>query len=216
VGKKLHPDEHNRVRLGLTCLLVRTGQYNVLIETGIGNKFDAKHAGIYKIDHSSNLLDDLSRHGLGVEDVDIVINTHLHFDHCGWNTRRQGQEIVPTFPNARYFMQRAEWEHALHPNERDRASYLEEWFAPAEPQTVFVEGPYQIASGIRVELAPGHIRDMQCVWIESEGKRACFISDLVPTHAHLPFPWIMAFDLYPMETLASKRDCFLSWLRTTC
>ena len=203
--KKLPPDEHNRVRLGLTCLLVRTGQYNVLIETGIGNKFDAKHAGIYKIDHSSNLLDGLSRHGLGVEDVDIVINTHLHFDHCGWNTRRQGTEIVPTFPNARYFMQRAEWEHALHPNERDRASYLEEWFAPAEPQTVFVEGPYQIAPGIRVEIAPGHIRDMQCVWVESEGNRACFISDLVPTHAHLPFPWIMAFDLYPMETLESKK-----------
>ena len=203
--KKLPPDDLNRVRMGLTCLLVRTGQYNVLIETGIGDKFDAKHAGIYKIDHSSNLLDDLSRHGLGIEDVDIVINTHLHFDHCGWNTRRQGTEIVPTFPNARYFMQRAEWEHALHPNERDRASYLEEWFAPAEPQTVFVEGAYQIAPGIRVELAPGHIRDMQCVWVESEGKRACFISDLVPTRAHLPFPWIMAFDLYPMETLESKK-----------
>ena len=93
----------------------------------------------------------------------------------------------------------------MHPNERDRASYLEEWFAPAEPQTVFVEGAYQIAPGIRVELAPGHIRDMQCVWVESEGKRACFISDLVPTRAHLPFPWIMAFDLYPMETLESKK-----------
>jgi glyoxylase-like metal-dependent hydrolase (beta-lactamase superfamily II) len=203
--KKLPPDERNLVRLGLTCLLVRTGQYNVLIETGIGDKFDDKRNGIYNIDHSPSLLDDLSRHGLGVEDVDIVINTHLHFDHCGWNTRRQGREIVPTFPKARYFMQRAEWEHAMHPNERDRASYLEEWFAPAEPQTVFIEGAYQIAPGIRVELAPGHIRDMQCVWIESEGTRACFISDLVPTRAHLPFPWIMAFDLYPMDTLESKK-----------
>lgn len=203
--KKLPADERNRVRLGLTCLLVRTGKYNVLIETGIGDKFDAKRTEIYNIDHSPSLLDDLSRHGLSVEDVDIVINTHLHFDHCGWNTRREGTEIVPTFSKARYFMQREEWEHALHPNERDKASYIEEWFAPAEPQTVFVEGACEIVPGIRVELAPGHIRDMQCVWVESEGRRACFISDLVPTHAHLPFPWIMAFDLYPMETLASKK-----------
>ena len=203
--KKLPADERNRVRLGLTCLLVRTGKYNVLIETGIGEKFDAKHAGIYNIDHSSNLLDDLSRHGLGADDVDIVINTHLHFDHCGWNTRREGKRVVPTFPKARYFMQRAEWEHAMHPNDRDRASYLEEWFAPAEPQTVFIEGAHEVVPGVRVELAPGHVRDMQCVWVESQGKSACFISDLIPTRAHIPFPWIMAFDLYPMDTLASKK-----------
>lgn len=203
--KKLPADERNRVRLGLTCLLVRAGKHNVLIETGIGEKFDARHAEIYNIDHSSRLPDELSRHGLGLDDIDIIINTHLHFDHCGWNTRREGSQIIPTFPKARYFMQRAEWEHALHPSERDRASYIEEWFAPAEPQTVFVEGTREIVPGVRVELAPGHVRDMQCVWIESEDQRACFISDLVPTHAHLPFPWIMAFDLYPMDTLASKK-----------
>jgi glyoxylase-like metal-dependent hydrolase (beta-lactamase superfamily II) len=203
--KKLPADERNRVRLGLTCLLVQTGEYNVLIETGIGDKFDAKFAEIYKIDHSSRLPDELSSHGLGLDDIDVVINTHLHFDHCGWNTRLEGKQTVPTFSKARYFMQRAEWEHALHPSERDRASYLEEWFAPAEPQTVFVEGAREIVPGIRVELAPGHVQDMQCVWIESEGQRACFISDLVPTRAHLPFPWIMAFDLYPMDTLASKK-----------
>jgi glyoxylase-like metal-dependent hydrolase (beta-lactamase superfamily II) len=203
--RKLPADECNRVRMGLTCLLVKTGKYNVLIETGIGDKFDAKHREIYNIDHSSRLPDELSRHGLGLDDIDIVINTHLHFDHCGWNTRREGEQIVPTFPKARYFMQRAEWEHALHPSERDRASYLEEWFTSAEPQTVFVEGAREIVPGVRVELAPGHVRDMQCVWIESEGRRACFISDLVPMRAHLPLPWIMAFDLYPMDTLASKK-----------
>jgi glyoxylase-like metal-dependent hydrolase (beta-lactamase superfamily II) len=203
--RKLPADECNRVRMGLTCLLVKTGKYNVLIETGIGDKFDAKHREIYNIDHSSRLPDELSRHGLGLDDIDIVINTHLHFDHCGWNTRREGEQIVPTFPKARYFMQRAEWEHALHPSERDRASYLEEWFTSAEPQTVFVEGAREIVPGVQVELAPGHVRDMQCVWIESEGRRACFISDLVPTRAHLPLPWIMAFDLYPMDTLASKK-----------
>ena len=203
--KKLPADERNRIRLGLTCLLVRTAKHNVLIETGIGDKFDARHAEIYNINHSSRLLDELPRHGLGARDIDIVINTHLHFDHCGWNTQRDGTRIVPTFPQARYFVQRAEWEHALHPSERDRASYLENWFVPAESQTEFVEGACEIVPGIRVELAPGHVRDLQCVWIESEGERACFISDLVPTHVHLPYPWIMAFDLYPMDTLASKK-----------
>lgn len=203
--KKVPADERNRVRLGLTCLLVQTDKYNVLVETGVGDKFDARFADIYNINHSSSLPDELSRHGLGLGDIDIVINTHLHFDHCGWNTRLEGRKIVPTFPNARYFMQRSEWEHALHPSERDRASYLEEWFAPAEPQTVFVEGAHDIIPGVRVELAPGHVQGLQCVWIESDGQRACFISDLVPTHAHIPLPWIMAFDLYPMETLASKK-----------
>lgn len=112
---------------------------------------------------------------------------------------------MPTFSKARYFVQRAEWEHALHATERDQASYLEEWFVPAESQTELVEGACEIVPGVSVELAPGHTHDMQCVWIESEGKRACFISDLVPTHVHIPYPWIMAFDLYPMDTLASRK-----------
>jgi glyoxylase-like metal-dependent hydrolase (beta-lactamase superfamily II) len=203
--KRMPADERNRVRLGLTCLLVQTGRQNVLIETGIGGKFDVKHIDIYAIDHSTHLLEDLARHGLGPQDIDVIINTHLHFDHCGWNTRREGSRIVPTFPHARYVMQRGEWEHALHPSDRDRASYVEEFFAPAESQTQFVEGSCEIVPGIRVELAPGHTRDMQCVWVESNGARACFISDLVPTHVHIPYPWIMAFDLYPMDTLASRK-----------
>lgn len=203
--KQLPPDGRNRVRLGLTCLLVRTGKQNVLIETGIGDKFDARHSEIYNINHSSNLLSELAAQGLGVRDIDIVINTHLHFDHCGWNARREGTKVVPTFTRARYFVQRAEWEHAVHPTERDRASYIEEWFVPAESQTELIEGAHEIVPGIRVELFPGHVRDLQCIWIESEGELALFISDLVPTRAHLPYPWIMAFDLYPLDTLASKK-----------
>lgn len=203
--KKMPGDARNRVRLALTCLLVRTGRQNVLIETGIGDKFDAKHADIYAIDHSIHLPGELARHGLSPQDIDVVINTHLHFDHCGWNTRREGSRLVPTFPRARYIVQRGEWEHAQDPSERDRSSYLEEFFAPAEAQTELVEGACEILSGIRVEPAPGHTKDLQCVWVESKGERACFISDLVPTHIHVPYPWIMAFDLYPMETLASRK-----------
>lgn len=202
--KKLPADSRNRVRLGLTCLLVRTGKQNILIETGIGDKFEAKHSDIYGIEKTTRLPAELKTIGLSPEDIDIVINTHLHFDHCGWNTRRDGGKAFPTFPRARYFVQRGEWEHALRPSERDRASYVTDFFAPAERQTELLEGDQEIVSGIRVEVVPGHTRDLQCVRIESEGQVAYFISDLVPTRHHLPYPWIMSFDLYPMDTLANK------------
>ncbi len=203
--KKLPADARNRVRLGLTCLLVQAEGRRVLIETGVGDKFDARRADIYGIDHSTSLLSELAKLGLKVEDIDFVINTHLHFDHCGWNTRREGGRLVPTFPRARYFVQRGEWEHACHPNERDRAGYVEEFFVPAAAQTELLEGDHEIVPGIRVEVVPGHTRHLQCVRIESEGERASFISDLVPTQAHLAYSWIMSLDLYPMETLAEKK-----------
>lgn len=203
--KKIAADSRNRVRFGLTCLLVRTEQHQVLIETGVGDKLDAKHADIYGLDHSRSLPQEIKHQGLAPEDIDIVINTHLHFDHCGWNTRRVGGQVVPTFPRARYYVQRGEWEHALHPNERDRVSYIEEFFRPPEAQTELLDGDREIVPGIRVEVVPGHNRDMQCVWIESQGERACFISDLVPTHHHLPYTWVMGVDLYPMETMANKK-----------
>jgi glyoxylase-like metal-dependent hydrolase (beta-lactamase superfamily II) len=202
--RKLAPDGRNRVRLGLTCLLVRTGDHNVLIETGIGDKFAGKYADIYGIEKTTTLPAELEKGGLRLEDIDVVINTHLHFDHCGWNTRRENGRVVPTFPRARYYIQRGEWEHAIHPTERDVASYVTEFFRPAEVQTEFLDGDQEIVPGIRVEVLPGHTRDLQCVHIESAGERACFISDLVPTRHHLSYPWIMAFDLYPMETLANR------------
>lgn len=204
--KKLPADARNRVRLGLTCLLVETGKQNILIETGVGDKFAPKYADIYGVDHSAaSLPDELKRRDLSPEDITIVINTHLHFDHCGWNTRREGAKLVPTFPRARYFVQRGEWEHAMNPTERDRASYVEEFFAAAEAQTEFLDGDAELLDGIRVEVLPGHTRNMQGVRIRSEGEQVYFISDLAPTSAHLQYPWIMAFDLYPMETLANKK-----------
>ncbi len=203
--KKLPADSRNRVRLGLTCLLVRTGRHKVMIETGIGDKLDQKLADIYGVEKSMTLPAGLREHGLAPEDIDIVINTHLHFDHCGWNTRCDRSRLVPTFPRARYYVQRGEWEHALCPTERDRASYMPEFFLAAEPQTDFLNGDAEIVPGVRVEVVPGHTRHLQCVWVESQGHKACFISDLVPTGAHLSYPWIMSLDLYPLETLAHKR-----------
>ncbi|MBZ5515543.1 MAG: MBL fold metallo-hydrolase [Acidobacteriia bacterium] len=206
--RKIPADDRNRVRMSLTCVLVRTGTHNVLVETGIGDKFAPKYADIYGIEKSTTLPAELAKLGLGPDDIDIVINTHLHFDHCGWNTRRENGRIVPTFPRARYYIQRGEWDHALHPTERDAASYVAEFFRPTEAQTEFLEGDQEILPGISVEVMPGHTRNLQCVQIESEGEWACFISDLVPTRHHLPYPWIMAFDLYPLDTLAS-RHCLL-------
>jgi glyoxylase-like metal-dependent hydrolase (beta-lactamase superfamily II) len=198
-------DERNRIRLSLTCLLVRAGNQNVVIETGIGDKFESKFADIYGIEKTTALLDDLKRHGLGTEDIAIVINTHLHFDHCGWNSRREAGRLVPTFPRARYFIQRAHWEHACRPTERDRGSFVEEFFAACEKQTEFLVGDAEILPGLSVEVVSGHTPHMQCVRVESEGQQAYFISDLAPTRAHLAYPWMMSFDLTPLETLAHKK-----------
>jgi glyoxylase-like metal-dependent hydrolase (beta-lactamase superfamily II) len=186
-------------------LLVQTGDANVLVETGIGEKFDAKHMDIYDVQRSASLIEELKAHTLLPADIDVVINTHLHFDHCGWNTRREGSKLFPTFPRARYMIQRGEWEHACAPTERDRASYVEEFFRAAEKQTDFMDGNAEVLPGIHVEVLPGHTRHLQGVRVTSEDKQAYFISDLVPTSSHLLYPWIMSFDLYPMETLANKK-----------
>jgi glyoxylase-like metal-dependent hydrolase (beta-lactamase superfamily II) len=203
--KKIPADALNRIRMSLTCLLIKTGRETILVDTGIGDKFDAKFQAIYGVDHSMTLLGELEKLGIQPGDIDIVINTHLHFDHCGWNARRVNGSVVPTFPRARYLVQRGEWEHAHQPSEKDRASYVEGCFAPAEKQSEFLDGDTEIVPGVWVEVASGHNRDLQCVRVESEGETAFFISDLVPTRVHLPFPWIMSFDLYPMETLANKK-----------
>jgi len=198
-------DARNRIRLSLTCLVIQTGRHNILVETGIGDKFDAKYNEIYGVDHSHSLPSDLQKLRLEPQDIDIVINTHLHFDHCGWNVRPEAGKYVPTFPRARYFVQRGEWEDACHPTERNRASYVEYFFAEAEAQTEFLDGDAEIVPGVQVEVAAGHTQYMQCVRVESEGDTAFFPSDLVPTNLHLSYPWMTSFDLYPLETLANKK-----------
>ncbi len=203
--KRISADEKNRIRLGLTCLLIQAGRHNIVVETGIGDKYDAKFNDIYRVEHSRTLPGDLQKLGLRMEDIDIVINTHLHFDHCGWNVRRENGKLVPGFPRAKYFIQRGEWEDAHNATERNRASYREEFFAAAEAQTEFLVGDAEIVPGVRVEVGPGHTRWMQCVRVESTGQTAYFPSDLVPTHSHLGYAWMTSFDLYPLETLASKK-----------
>jgi glyoxylase-like metal-dependent hydrolase (beta-lactamase superfamily II) len=203
-SKKLTADENNFITTGLNSVVVRTGRETVLIETGIGNKLPEKMAKIYG--QPAKLLSSLNAAGIAPEDIDIVINSHLHFDHAGWNTIRQGDNFVPTFPKAKYFVQKGEWEHA-HSGQRDGVSYLTENYDPLveSGQMTLLEGDQEIVPGVTVKVFPGHTRDMQAIIINSGGKTACYISDLIPTTAHLDLNYVMGFDLYPLQTVESRK-----------
>jgi glyoxylase-like metal-dependent hydrolase (beta-lactamase superfamily II) len=200
-------DSRNRIHLGLRPLLVR-GERTLVIDAGIGAKMSEKNVGIYGIDRSTALPATLGAAGLRAEDVDIVLATHLHFDHAGgFTSLDSGGRLVPSFPRARYVIRRAEWQDAVHPNERNRASYLAENFLPLEESGVvsFHDDDGPIVPGIRVVRTGGHTAHHQIVFIESETETAVFAADLIPTVAHVDEPWIMGYDLYPMDTLAFKR-----------
>jgi len=202
------PDDKNRITLSMNSLLIRAAAQWILVETGAGDKWDAKKREIYAFEGSSRLLAQLAARGLEPEQIDIVVNTHLHFDHCGWNTRIVNGLAVPTFPNARYFVHRGEFEHARRPSERDRASYFPDNFEPMAQsgQWQLVEGDrFEVVPGVELIVLAGHTSEMLGVRLSSGGQIAIFLSDLVPTTSHLPLPWIMGFDLYPMTTLENKK-----------
>ena len=200
-------DDRNRIHLGLRPLLVR-GDRTLLIDAGIGAKMDGKSVDIYGVDRRTDLTGCLAAAGVRVDDIEIVLATHLHFDHAGgFTTRRVDGRLEPTFPRARYVVRRAEWEDATHPHERNRASYLPENFMPlADAAAIdFHEGDQVVMPGVRVVRTGGHTMHHQIVMIESAGQTAVFAADLMPTTAHVDAPWIMGYDLYPMDTLAFKR-----------
>jgi glyoxylase-like metal-dependent hydrolase (beta-lactamase superfamily II) len=203
-SRKVKVDEKNLVPTGLNSVLVRTGERNILIETGIGNKLPEKMAQIFG--QPAKLLENLRSAGLSPDNIDIVINSHLHFDHCGWNTVRENGAIKATFPRAIYYAQEGEWKHA-HENQRDGVSYFSENYDPLveSGQMKLLRGTQEILPGISVEVFPGHTRDMQAIIIRSKGQTACYISDLIPTSAHLDLNWVMGFDLYPLETIESRK-----------
>jgi glyoxylase-like metal-dependent hydrolase (beta-lactamase superfamily II) len=204
-SKKVTADERNLIYVGLNSLLVRTGDKNILVETGIGNKMPAKMVYIYG--QPAKLLDQL--HGVGVapEDIDIVINTHLHFDHCGWNTVRQGDRMVATFPKATYYVQKKEWEHAHLRLERDAISYIDDNYDPLveSGQMVLLEEDREILPGVSVQVFPGHTADMQAVIVASGGKKACYISDLIATTWQIDLAWTTGVDLYPLTSIESRK-----------
>jgi len=204
-NKKMPADELNRLRLGLNTLVVRTGDKTIVIETGIGNKLPDKSVTIYG--NEMLLMKQFDEAGVYPAEVDIVINTHLHFDHCGWNTFRQSDgTVAPTFPRAKYYMQKGELAHAHEQHERDRVSYLTDNYDPLvrNGQAVILDGDSEIAPGISVQLYPGHTAYHMAVILESNGKRACYIGDLIPTTAHIHPTWVMGYDLDPIACIDNR------------
>jgi glyoxylase-like metal-dependent hydrolase (beta-lactamase superfamily II) len=204
------PDEENRIRMNMNCVFIDTGKERILIETGIGEKWSAKHTRMFGITRQQSLAQSLRAiAGVEPESITIVINTHLHFDHAGGNTALNptSGEAVPAFSSARYFISRGELEHAEAPNERDRASYLPENWRPlaASGQLELKAADYDVVPGLRMQTYPGHNRSMQCWRLDTQSKTLFGFADLVPMRAHVPFAWIMGYDLYPTETLAVKK-----------
>ena len=209
--KRIPADPRNRIPLALRCLLVEAPNALVLVDTGIGNKENDKFREIYGVENEGDptRLEDAIRHaGFEPSDVDIVLDTHLHFDHAGGNTtRREDGRVVPAFPGARYMVQEGELEFAKSRNERIRASYLEANHVPVTDAGLWdlVRGEASITDGVSVLPTPGHTPHHQSVLVTSDGETACFLADVCPTSAHLPLPWIMGYDLEPLVTLESKR-----------
>ena len=233
-SRKVAADERNYVVAGLNSLFIRTGSHNVLVETGMGNKLSERMIKFYG--QPAKLLDNLAAAGISPEDIDIVINSHLHFDHCGWNTVRDSSgKIVPTFPRAKYYAPEGEWQYARRPSERDAISYLPENYDPLveSGQMTLLKGGEEIVPGISVQTFPGHTAHMLGVIVNErpglertrlsaapsdttktngalapEGTTACYISDLIPTTAHIDITWGMGFDLYPLATIESKKQYY--------
>ena len=201
------PDDRNRILLGMRPLLVEADWGRMLIDCGAGDKMTGKQRDIYAIDGDGRLDRALADAGLTADRIDMVLATHLHFDHFGGATRRAGDAIVPAFGRARYLIRAAEWGDATHPHERNRASYLQEDFLPLKDAGVvdFFERDQEVRPGVRVVRTGGHTGQHQIVFLESDGRTAVFTADLLPTTAHIRDPWIMGYDLFPMETLAFKR-----------
>ena len=211
--RRIPPDERNRIQLGMRCLLIEHEIGLVLIDTGAGNKEGEKFYDIYGIENAGSpgptqLEDGIRQAGFSPDDIAIVINSHLHFDHAGGNTTRDSSGAVrPSFPSARYVIQRGEYEWATHTNERTAASYFPHNFVPLVDagMVTFIDGECEIVSGIRAIPTPGHTPHHQGLLIASEGERGFYLGDLIPTAAHLPLPWIMGYDVEPLVTLETKR-----------
>jgi glyoxylase-like metal-dependent hydrolase (beta-lactamase superfamily II) len=208
-SRKMSADEKNYITTGLNSLLIRTGKQTILIETGIGNKLPDRMVKFYG--QPAKLLENLGSAGIAPDDIDIVINSHLHFDHCGWNTTRdKNGKIVPTFPRAKYYAPEGEWQYARKPSERDSISFLPDNYDPlvASGQMTLLKGGEEIVPGISVETFRGHTAHMQGIIVQSGGGTACYISDLIPTTAHIDLTWGMGFDLYPLDTIESKKQYY--------
>ena len=201
------PDRKNRVTIGLNCLLVRTADKNVLIDTGVGTKHPPRRRALFAM-AAGRLLQGLKQHGLEASDIDFVVLTHLHFDHAGGATRMARGKIVPAFPKARYVVQQRDWAEATCTNDRTRPAYFPEDFLPLHEHGLLelVDGEADIAPGVRLHRTGGHTAGHQLALVHSKGEYLACLGDVFPTRHHLRPHWITAWDGYPMDTVAAKRD----------
>lgn len=203
------PDDQNRIRMNMNCLFIEGAGERILVDTGIGEKWSDKHRAMYGIDRARSF--DESLHaiaGVRSSEITIVINTHLHFDHAGGNSvMNEAGRAVPAFKNARYFISAGEYQHAESPSDRDRASYFPDNWRPIQEagQLELKEDNYEVVPGLTMETYAGHNRSMQCPRLERDGQRLFGFADLVPTRAHVPYAWVMGYDLYPVETVEAKK-----------
>ncbi|MBI2847198.1 MAG: MBL fold metallo-hydrolase [Chloroflexi bacterium] len=205
--KRTPPDRQNRIKLGLNCLLIQTKTKNILVDTGVGSKEPKKIRDIYGLG-TSRLLRELKSHELSPKDINIVILSHLHFDHAGGATKfDRSRNVVPTFPKAMYMVQRSSFEDASNPDERSQAGYHEGDFVPLfeKGRLELLNGDTEVLPGLYTKVTGGHVKGHQIVVLNSGGHKAVFLADFIPTHHHLNLPYISAFDLYPMSTLEEKK-----------
>lgn len=207
-GKLAPVDRKNRVKLAMNCLLIRTPDAQVLVDTGMGNKLSKKLTQIYKRVRGPRLLSSLASINVRPEDIDFVINTHLHFDHCGGNTVKKDGQYIPTFPQAQYIIQQQEWYSAHNTDEKTKSSYRASDFVPlkAAGQLNLVDGDYEVVPGVEVIVTSGHTLGHQSVLIKSEGHQALYLGDMIPTTHHLKAPYLTGFDLYPVDLLHNKKE----------
>jgi len=213
--RKKPADERNRIRLGLNSLLVKAPGALVLLESGIGDKMSPKEEDLYGLQRQTGLMQALDAEGCEPEDIDFVIHSHLHLDHCGWATRESGGVYLPTFPRARYIVQSREWDAATRPDLRSRPSYDERDFSALELKGLLapVDGETEVLPGIKVVHTGGHTPGHQITYLESSGARCVFLGDLVPTQAHLRINWHMGWDLFPLELMEVKQRVLLEAAR---
>jgi glyoxylase-like metal-dependent hydrolase (beta-lactamase superfamily II) len=218
---RLEPaDEENRILMGLNCLLIVRDDRKILIDTGIGDKHDAKFRQIYAVHKEKSLIENLQEKGFAPDDITDVIMTHMHFDHTGWNTRKaENGELAPTFPNAVYLAQRGEYETAKNPDPRSRASYLAENWQPLETsgQLELLYGSCEVLPGIESMITGGHTEFHTFIKLTTSEGIVAFLADLVPTPSHLKTPYVMGYDLFPVQTMEVKpkvlrQACDENWL----
>ena len=205
--RRISPDDHNRIPLKMRCLLLEDGDRLILIDNGLGDKYDTRFAELYAIDDTThNLTESLGRKDFDLSDITDVILTHLHFDHCGGSTLRKADRLEVAFPNATFHVQSGHWEWAQVSNIREKASFLSENMEPltASGQLNLIDGRNEIFPGIELIPVDGHTKEMQIVKISDGESTLVYMADLLPTHAHLSPAWNMAYDLWPMTTIKEK------------